>query len=201
MEDEEKENINEELNNNMQTLLNIVNLELNDQKEADDCVNYLCEMINDIVLPKCQTKNVRLEGQNRKREYTEDKPWFNDQCKQKYREYKNALNVFNREKSTENHNQLMMKKSVYKKLENTLKKTYKKQEGNMIQSLRKSNPKQFYRYFSKRKSKSPDSKITFDNFFEHFKHLSNEEGSIDRENISEIEIEHGVFDELDKIYP
>lgn len=45
----------------------------------------------------------------------EDKPWFSETCKIKYREYKSALHEFNINKTVDNHSVLIRKKKEYKK--------------------------------------------------------------------------------------
>ena len=69
----------------------------------------------------------------------------------------------------------------------------------MIESLRSSNPKQFYKYFSKRKNRSAATKIGFDNFFTHLKNLSEQPMSDTEKKLDGeySDIEPAVFDELD----
>jgi flagellar motility protein MotE (MotC chaperone) len=75
----------------------------------------------------------------------ENKPWwFNDKCKSLHRNYMKCLNVFNRNKCKENHVNLNNTKEKYKLLEAQLKQKYKRQEGYMMEGLRKSNPNYFY---------------------------------------------------------
>ena len=94
-----------------------------------------------------------------------------------YDDYKVVLHVFNRTKSVENRNSLLHKKSLYKKFEkkNILfinkKVKYKRKEGTMIESVKKSNPKQFYKYFSKRTSNCNTNNIPFDAFLYAFKKI------------------------------
>jgi hypothetical protein len=45
----------------------------------------------------------------------EDKPWFSETCKTKYREYKNALHEFNTNKTIDSHVYLIRKKKEYRK--------------------------------------------------------------------------------------
>ena len=69
----------------------------------------------------------------------------------------------------------------------------------MIESLKKGNPKQFYKYFSKRKSNCNTNNIPFDDFYMHFKNLS-ENSILDEDESFEsdlLDIEHPVFEELD----
>ena len=70
------------------------------------------------------------------------------------------MRIYNLEKSVENHRILMEKKRSYKVLAIRLKRQYKRQDGNMIEYIRKRNPKEFYKLFSKRNNTiNPSSKI------------------------------------------
>ena len=66
-----------------------------------------------------------------------DKPWFNDELKRYYREYKRALNQFNSSKTTEHHTFLNEKKRKYKFLEAKRKRYYLRTEGDMLAHLKK----------------------------------------------------------------
>ena len=201
--EEEIDSINNDCYTNMNLFHSIVDRELKDQDQIDTCVNDLCDALNEIILPKCHTTNVHsfnnTVDSNNMKDKAEDKPWFNAQCKKMYADYKVALHVFNRTKSVESRNSLLHKKSLYKKFEKTLKVKYKRQEGNMIESLKKSNPKQFYKYFSKRKSNSNTNNIPFDDFYMHFKNLS-ENSALHEDDSFEsdlLDVEQPIFEELD----
>jgi hypothetical protein len=51
-----------------------------------------------------------------------------------------CLNIFNHEKSSVNHSNLIEAKKKYNKLESRLKRIYKRQQGNMLEGLRTINP-------------------------------------------------------------
>ncbi|XP_063447953.1 uncharacterized protein LOC134727502 [Mytilus trossulus] len=125
---------------------------------------------------------------------TTDKPWFTDECKNLYNAYQQALGSFNKYRSNENRLSLNLAKQKYKWLENKLKRQYKNQRGNMMASLKRTNPKQFYRKFKKRK-KVIHSNITLEQFEEHFKKLTSNP-DIHPQDLSG-ENTGTVFDELD----
>ena len=56
-----------------------------------------------------------------------------------------CLSAFNKNKSYVNHFNLIDAKKKYKAHELKLKRAYKRQQGNMMESLRKLNPKLFYK--------------------------------------------------------
>ena len=101
----------------------------------------------------------------------ESKPWFNEVCTKLYNNYKRALRRFNSDRSTLNRFNLTETRKKYKLLQNKLRSTYLTQEGNMINTLRKNNPRAFYRKVNKRK-KSPIYDITMDEFVKHLKNVS-----------------------------
>jgi hypothetical protein len=51
-----------------------------------------------------------------------DKPWFTEECKILYNNYKCALSIFNDNHSDENRMKLNLEKQKYKRLENKLKR-------------------------------------------------------------------------------
>jgi hypothetical protein len=69
-----------------------------------------------------------------------DKPWFDENLKSKYRDYLKALRIFNSLKNTDNHQNLVNKKRIYKKTERKLKRSYIALEGDRLNILKKNNP-------------------------------------------------------------
>jgi hypothetical protein len=146
--------------------------------EADSCVDLFCNVLNDIVLPYCDVHTHSCKAKcdefksKRKNNVIEkdDKPWFSETCKTKYRKYKKTLHEFNINKTTDSHTYLIRKKKEYNKLELRLKRQYKRHEGDMIDLLRIQNPKEFHKYFSKRKTQT-NNRISLNQFVEYFKDL------------------------------
>ena len=169
------------------------------------CVDKFSDLLSSIVLPHCKVTVSKSDGYNNrpvtKSNKNVDKPWFNNVCKIRYSEYKSAVYQFNMCKSTENHRDLLDKRFAYKKLVCKLKREYERHEGDMREYLRKHNPKQFYKFFSKRKSKSMRSTISLNQFFDHFKNLgtphndnlqANFEADLDS-------IQNSLYEELDVV--
>ena len=80
-------------------------------------------------------------------------------------------------------------------MENKLKRRYKNQRGDMLQTMKKTNPKRFYRKFKRRKTRI-NSILTLEQFEEHFKNLisNNEVNSAQDSDPDETE---PVYEELD----
>jgi exonuclease III len=72
-------------------LKNIIFADLNSQRETDTCVSNFCDILKNIVLPFCDVCNpsTRRNNLSTKKCSIEDKPCFNEACKQKYKDYKN----------------------------------------------------------------------------------------------------------------
>jgi hypothetical protein len=102
---------------------------------------------------------------------SEDKPCFNDECRILLREYKKNLATFNFSRTSENHEKLITSKRKYKTKQNRLKMQYQRHEGNQLELLRISNPKNFYRIFNGPKKKADKTLITSD-FYDHFKNIA-----------------------------
>ena len=126
----------------------------------------------------------------------EDKPWFNDKCKSLHRNYIKCLNVFNRNTCMENYVNVNNAKKKCKLLEAQLKRKYKRQEGNMMEGLRKSNPKWFYSKFGR--SHKLSINVSGSEFFDHFKRVaSGIHSNMGNSNIEESG--EAVNEELDQI--
>ena len=194
--------VSDSLLENSEHLSACVNSSCESLNDVNTCVNDFGTLLNDIVLPHCNVKTgsgICVDNQNRKKQdINTDKPWFNENCKKKYREYKDALYNFNVCKSIENHDNLIRLKSAYKKLSNRLKRQYKRTGGNMMNFLRKNNPKAFYRHFAKKQPKRNGANITIDQFHEYFKNLVTCDSNIPTSDPPDISsCNETVFDELD----
>ena len=110
-------------------------------ESIDDCVCKLTDIINDItsVCKYCKTSK-------RVKTYR-DKPWFDDKCRELYRNYKDSLDQFNKCKSTVNRINLTNSEKLYKSHCLRTKRKYMRSEGNKLDYARKGNPKGFFEMF------------------------------------------------------
>ncbi|KAJ8313166.1 hypothetical protein KUTeg_009282, partial [Tegillarca granosa] len=120
----------------------VINCDLNTQGDIDNCHK---------VLKKINHCDRHLLGYKTVPKYEDDKPWFTFECKQLYRLYLQSLRDFNKNKTDETHYKLHATKRKYKTLETKLKRDYLQQQGDMVSFLRTTNPKLFYKTFSKQK--------------------------------------------------
>ena len=126
-----------------------------------------------------------------------DKPWFDNNCGVKLKAYHKALYSFNKNKNHINYTNLMNAKSAYKKYMRKCKREYDRYEGNNINFMRKHNPKQFYKLFTKRKSKGSNSNITMMQFMEHFKALNEVHGQPYDDDLGNDSYLQAAYSELD----
>ena len=172
------------------------------QDGLDGTVTGFCEFLNGVMAPffELKQKNGEVGKNNRNCERGEDKPWFNDACRQLYCQYMRCLNIFNHDKNYVNHANLNIAKNDYKTTERKLKRIYRKEEGNMLEGLKRINPKLFYRMFANKRRVTPKASVK--DFFEHFKKVASElNGNIDSADITvNSDDDHiPVYDELDRI--
>lgn len=88
---------------------------------------------------------------------------------------------------------LIEAKRNYKRSEAKLERQYLREEGNLLDHLRKDNPKIFYKHFRKRKPKH--TSIELDLFRKHFEDLSTL--TTDTDNDPPVDTGTTVFEELD----
>lgn len=176
---------------------------IDENSDINVCVDELNKLLSDIFEQYTKTeikykKHCDICTDDYKQYKTAtDKPWFTDECKNLYNAYQRALGTFNKYRSNENRLHLNLAKQRYKCSESKLKRQYKNQRGNMLSSLKRANPKQFYRKFKTRK-KRINHEITIEQFEEHFKNLTSNPDLYSRDDSDgSDEIKDEVFDELD----
>ena len=86
-------------------------------------------------------------------------------------------------------------KSDYKKLQKKLKNQYKRQQGDMVQQLKKNNPKQFFKNFNRHNSRPPN--VSLQDFFKHFRNLASDSSSTYISIANYLDTDSPIFDSLD----
>ena len=176
------------------------------EDRIDECVEELNKLLTDIFDQYTKTEVRFTEycdycclNKNFNRNIKNDKPWFTDECKNLYKQYKTSLDMFNKSRNNDNRLKLNLAKQRYKRLENKLKRDYKNQQGDMLKSLRLKNPKKFYRKFKNQRRKTVHS-VKLQQFQEHFKELINRDRTNDEPDLHIAGEENNcenVFEELD----
>ena len=133
-----------------------------DTGNIDDTVNEMNVILSNIAEKYTKnelTKTVMCDYcRNGKRRnlttsVTRENPWITDECKRLYIDYKRALLKFSKLRSDENRLELNLSKQRFNRMENNLKSRYYNQRGNMLSTVRRTNPKYFHMKFRKRKKK------------------------------------------------
>ena len=192
--DENTDDILDKIRVHIGSIHQAIDVNFDCQNDVNICVDSINNVLNDCVLPLCDVRMSKpFSDSNFRRK--PNKPWFNDACHKLFKEYKTALYNFNQLKSNQNHEVLVTAKHNYKKVENKLKRHYKRQEGDMLTYLKKANPKQFYKLFSKKKSRVTNN-LTNDDFLLHFKNLMYDENEQTAFSFDEFDNDT-IFEELD----
>jgi hypothetical protein len=217
--DEFKNQFNQLLIVNVDKLNHVVEIDGDTTQDSiNDCVNNFTTELQHLMEPlfsvqtsytcsthtnTCRSNDQRGNINIKSNRYMEDKPWFDDRLKQLRLSYLSALADFNIMKNEATHTNLKNKKRRYKLLERKLKRQYKETEGNMLEYLKKYNPKQFYSKFSG-KSKYKKHSLTLDQLYKHFNDLSGGSSSnnTDTSNIDDNPVftdntESTIYEELD----
>ena len=195
----------EAIQNNIVGIMSLFPDVINSQGSMDDSVLNSTNTLNDVIEPYCN----HVEKVNRNSSYSPnarstcydsnvyDKPWSNDDVKICYSNYKRALRDFNNCKSFSKHRDLLLLKKIYKAKERKCKRDYLRSEGDMLSKLKRSNPKQFYSKFSKRR-KGCSLNISLYDFRKHFESVTSGEGNSTDTAGNAINFdESAVFEELD----
>ena len=128
---------------------------------------------------------------------TKTPKWFTDNCYNAKRDFNDARNIFNKNKSTENRSNFVKMRTTYNRIRQKAKYNHNKNEGQRLENIAKTQPKKFWKSVKKcyTKSKSSNEDITLEKLHDHFKTLL---GDIpDTNNLNEEEFPGPNNDELD----
>ena len=102
--------------------------------------------------------------------------------------------------SVEYRKLLFEAKQKYKKVENRLKRQYKRQGGDMLEYLRKNNPKYFYNIFSRKRIQANKTDLNIDDFVRHFRDLMESADTMTSNDGNDFDdhIYESTFDALDE---
>ena len=129
-----------------------------------------------------------------------DSDWFDNDCHKARQQYKNALSLFYRNRSDFNRQQFCKLKKDYKKLCRQRRKNYENIKIAQICDMKKSNPKQFLKFFEKKQHKNLP--ISISEFKEYFSFLGADVFNVTNQEAEDFcsthdfTIEDSAFDEL-----
>ncbi|XP_053403102.1 uncharacterized protein LOC128558242 [Mercenaria mercenaria] len=150
----------------------------NEQYSIDDKVKRYTEYITN-------TANKYFEKQLTCQNYfftdnksKERKRWFNDNCKEKRKLYREALEKFTCERSNENFILMKSLKKDYKYCVRRTKWEFNLKRGKEMNEMRRKKPREFWKMF-KSKNQNPSEAISTEEFYTHFKNLAMQNNDID----------------------
>ncbi|CAG2222549.1 unnamed protein product [Mytilus edulis] len=162
---------------------------LNDKLDAidiasvsKDSINSLIEECNNIIIQaasECgmlKEKNIVNNNCNRNiKNCKVKKPWFNQECYTKRKDYHKAKSYNWRVKSVESKNNLIRCSKAYKKVCNLQYNEYRKNFIKKLRNLSQSDPKSYWSLLNKSSNTKTNvlEKISLECFHDHFKKLSN----------------------------
>ena len=174
------------------------NLE-NDVEISDADLNSVVDDLT-ALFKNAAAKSFGFTNSQRRESRANSKPWFNDECKAKRKQFHKSRKKYSFMKNVENRNLLNAHSKEYKY---TLNKNYKKYQSDIERDLReksKTDPKSLWKLLKKmsgenRKSKSSDN-IDIKNFFEYFKKLNSNDFSDDDETVDIDDHSLDIFNEI-----
>ncbi|XP_053405174.1 uncharacterized protein LOC128558910 [Mercenaria mercenaria] len=134
---------------------------VHDTVDVDNLILNFSKVICEVADPLFKRCN------NSKRNQFFNNSWFDADCTTAKRKYKQALFVFNQNKSQEDRNSLCNAKKEYKCIIKFKKRAHKIQKSKELAELKKSKPKDFWKHFKKKTSVS-GADIKVNEFHEYF---------------------------------
>ena len=159
------------------------NLALVSQSEINSLTETLEKMYEDAgvetgitkIYNQCNPvkKNNTTMQKNRKR------PWFDNACLQKRKEFFMAKNAFKKSQTTENKLIMAEKSKTYRMAMREASKTYHRDLHNNLRNLKSNNPKEYWAIINKAEGRENNTgNITTESFMSHFKNLNDTEISL-----------------------
>ena len=179
------ENDIEEVNTEMEGILT------NIKETSLESVEQLVEKVNNILLKSANESGMIKKIQPKKKDKKKScKPWFNENCIEKRREFFTAKKRYHQNKTIERQNDLKRASKAYKKELNKQYRIYHKNLHHKLRTLKSSNSKTYWKILNGgSESREEIRNLNLELFTDHFKSLNSnqddEDFNIDYENINE----------------
>jgi exonuclease III len=167
--DEEKETFRAGLISNLLNFDNLLDGAGNDQASINSMVNSFTNIIRNVADPLFR-RTVYKGHQFVNSSKDDSSKWFDIDCKAAKNTYKNALHQFNRTHNEENRIELCRCKKRYKKIIKRKCRFYKFKLTKDFENLKKCKPREFWRYFKNKQSKSANN-IPLNEFKTYFEDM------------------------------
>ena len=160
--------------------------------QVETLTNFLHEKAN-VIFGKTFKINTNKSDKNS----VNQKPkWFNEACFSAKQEFKTSRNNFSHNKTDENRISFTRARTKYNRARKKAKQKFKLKEGQRLENIAKTKPKQFWKSIKKCYNKSKNSKnnVKLDDLYDHFNSLLGQEPENDP---ADVEIQNNQNDELD----
>ncbi len=151
------------------TLLKGINEGVGPDDLVNTFTNYLANRGKPYFERKTQTNRINFNCKYKNRQ-----KWYNNECKTKYENYKKALYEFNLNKTQVTRQNVNDRKKDYRYCCRKCKLAFNRDTGRQMNNLRRMSPREFWKIFKQKSSKSSGEAISNREFYDHFKNLMSE---------------------------
>jgi hypothetical protein len=179
--------------------------DVNECEDVTSLTQGFTDLLNDVAKPFFE-KQFLVKGPHgfdRMSTSNDQSRWFDGECRESKRLYKNALHTFSVDNTNGSRHALCEKKKSYKACIRKKKYLFKLQQKKELEDMRRKKPKDFWKFFSKRKKTVGSDLVSSEDFFTYFTKLESEINTVSDENVNtfvqneDFDGEDCVFDELD----
>ena len=147
-------------------------------------------------------KNIKTDTDKSGKSSSNQKPkWFDEKCFSAKQEFKTTGNNFTRSKTNENRLAFTRARTKYKRTRKKTKQSYKVREGQRLENIAQTQPKQFWKSIKKCYSKPKNNtNIKLEDLYDHFNSLlgqepDNETRAVEFQNIQNDELDCQITEE------
>lgn len=179
-----------------ETILNQLRLSLVDNVDIDHVVQSFTTLMNEkarhvfdrVVTHTCTHRNTKPKQK-----------WFNADCLNKRKQFKQVRNTFVRDKSETNRRNFVKARSAYNKTKQQAKLKFKRQEGERINNLAKTDSKGFWKHIKQSigSSKVNADDLKLEDLLHHFQNLFGQDDNqepVTDENLPQSDLYPEFFD-------
>ena len=162
------ENIDPDRIANLTRTLNDANPDTYNENFINNSVETLCKIITDAAADTFGT----FVPKRNKYQNSNNKPWFNRDCKEARQKYRKSKRIYRRNKNTEARQDMNLKAKQYKKIMNKFIREHKNKMKEKNDKLKSNNPREFWKIINDNQRKNCSSNIDLTTLFDYFKDLN-----------------------------
>lgn len=165
-----KQNIQHlDLNNNLNT---------NVSAQVENLTQFLSENATKVFGKKLKIVDNNNKNYNKK---SSNRPkWFDENCYTAKQEFKKARNIFTKSKTDETRTSFVKTRTKYNRARQVAKRRFKINEGQRLENIVKSQPRNFWKSLKKcyTKPQNKNNDVKLDNLYDHFNNLLGQDPEI-----------------------